>query len=61
MCKRNDNDRKKIARSRNYTLPAIIGALVLIVASVAFIVMKIAQQEQLYREKWGDYDDCGLV
>ncbi len=54
MCKKcNDG-------GKNYTIPAIIGALVLLVASVAFIVMKISQQEQMYRDKWKDYDDCGI-
>ncbi|MCH5325159.1 MAG: hypothetical protein J1E39_08085 [Eubacterium sp.] len=45
---------------KSYTIPAIIGALMLMVASAAYIVMKIAQQEQMYRDKWKDYDDCGI-
>lgn len=44
-------------RRRNYTIP-IIGALVAVVVCVAYIVMKFTQQ-QVYDEKWSEYDDCG--
>lgn len=40
-----------------WALP-LIGALLLIVSSVAYIVLKMAQQ-QADNEKWKDYDDSG--
>lgn len=46
-------------KKRNYTLP-IIGALIAVVACVAYIVMKITQQ-QAYEDKWKEYDDCGWM
>ncbi len=38
----------------------VIGALVLVVASVGYIVYRIAS-EKSYNEKWKDYDECGIV
>lgn len=57
MCKKDENNK---LCGKSYTIPAIIGALVVIIAGVAFIVAKIARQEQMYRDKWKDYDDCGI-
>lgn len=37
----------------------IIGALVLVIAGVAFIVAETMKQ-QLEYDKWKDYEDCGI-
>ena len=37
----------------------IITAIVLLAGSVAFVVYKIVNDHN-YKEKWKDYDDCGL-
>ena len=46
-------------KKNNVVLP-IVGALLAIVALVAFIVIKVTDQ-QAYYEKWKDYDDCGWM
>ncbi len=45
-------------KKRNMVLP-IIGALVIVIIGVAYIVMKITQQ-QMYEDKWSEYDECGI-
>ena len=42
------------------TIIPVICALAALVASVAYIVVKI-MQEQEYERKWGEYDDCGWM
>ena len=46
-------------KKRNSVIP-VIGALVAVVACVAYIVMKFTQQQQL-EDKWSEYDDCGWM
>ena len=46
-------------KKKNYLLP-IVGALIAVVACVAYIVMKFAQQQQ-YDDKWSEYDECGWM
>ena len=45
-------------KKRNMVLP-IIGALVIVIIGVAYIVMKITQQK-MYEDKWSEYDECGI-
>lgn len=53
-----DIEEKRIEAKKS-ALP-IIGALLLVVASVGYIVYKVTI-ERAYNEKWKDYDECGLV
>lgn len=38
---------------------ALMGALLLVVASTAFLVYKYFEEKEHY-EKWKDYDECGI-
>ena len=51
------NEEKRKLTMRN-TVP-VIGALLLVVASVAYIMVK-TMSDKAYNEKWKDYDECGL-
>lgn len=46
-------------KKKNFAVP-IIGALFIVIACVAYIVMKITQQ-QAYDDKWKEYDDYGWM
>lgn len=37
----------------------VVGALFLVVASVAYIIYR-TMSTRAYNEKWKDYDECGL-
>ena len=37
----------------------VVGALFLVVASVAYIIYR-TMSNRAYDEKWKDYDECGL-
>ena len=47
-------------KKKNYLIP-VIGALIAVVACVAYIVMKFASQQQQLEDKWSEYDDCGWM
>lgn len=47
-------------KKKNYVIP-VIGALIAVVACVAYIVMKFASQQQQLEDKWSEYDDCGWM
>lgn len=47
-------------KKNNYVIP-VIGALIAVVACVAYIVMKFASQQQQLEDKWSEYDDCGWM
>lgn len=47
-------------KKKNYVVP-VIGALIAVVACVAYIVMKFASQQQQLEDKWSEYDDCGWM
>ena len=47
-------------KKKNYVIP-VIGALIAVVACVAYIVMKFASQQQQLEDKWSEYDDCGSM
>lgn len=49
---------EKVKKERHFIIP-VIGALVLVVASVGYIVFKI-MSNRAYDEKWKDYSECGL-
>lgn len=51
------NEMKKSSKKSAF---AVIGALVLVVASVGYIVYRVFS-DRSYNEKWKDYDECGLV
>ena len=51
---------KKEKKKKNYLIP-VIGALIAVVACVAYIVMKFASQQQQLEDKWSEYDDCGWM
>lgn len=41
-------------KKKNYVIP-VIGALIAVVACVAYIVMKFASQQQQLEDKWSEY------
>lgn len=45
--------------SKNKSFWAIIGALLLVVASTALLVYRFLD-DKAYNEKWKDYDECGI-
>ena len=47
-------------KKKNYVIP-VIGALIAVVACVAYIVMKFASQQQQLEDKWSEYDDSGWM
>lgn len=53
-----DIEEKRIEAKKS-ALP-VIGALLLVVASVGYIVYR-SVSERAYNEKWKDYDECGLA
>ena len=52
-----NKEKSKAAKKSAY---AVIGALLLVVASAGYIVFRIVS-EKAYNEKWKDYDECGLA
>lgn len=52
-----ENEREKQATKT--TAFAVIGALLLVVASAGYIVFRVVS-EKAYNKKWSDYDECGI-
>ncbi len=50
---------KKGNKSVKATAIAVVGALLLVVGAVGYIVFRVVS-EHSYNEKWKDYDECGI-
>lgn len=50
--------KKKTGPVAQIVIP-IIAAVIVVAAAVAYICLKLAD-EMHYREKWKDYDECGM-
>ena len=48
---------KKYSEKKSFW--ALMSALLLVVASTAFLVYKYFEEKEHY-EKWKDYDECGI-
>lgn len=53
-------EKEETTKSTKKSAFAVIGALLLVVASAGYIVYRIVS-EKSYNEKWKDYDECGLA
>ena len=45
--------------SRRKSFWALMGALILVIASTALLVYRYCEEKAHY-EKWKDYDECGI-
>lgn len=58
--KKGGRSMEKEKQSTKKTAFAVIGALLLVVASAGYIVFRIVS-EKAYNKKWKDYDECGIA
>lgn len=56
---KNKNGELQYDYSQNKSFWALMGTLILVVASTALFVYRYFQ-EKAYYEKWKDYDECGI-
>ena len=52
-------DYKKNRKQWAHSIGPVIGALLLVVASVGYILLRV-MSDRAYNEKWKDYRDCGI-
>ena len=59
MSKEKDSGKKE-RLSMFYKVAPVVGALVLAMLSAVFIVCRTLLNNRSHREKWKDYDECGI-